>query len=477
MAAEIKTERTSPSPFKDKVASYLKNLTGALGMENIVEKQQEKVTRILDRNNDIAKLIESTGPDGYKNVVAEEIKLRGEAKLGFVYCIDGRIPTIFIAGRFANAWEEPAGLIGTSETDSGERIPKSTILGQALEEAVRENRDVLEVFFAHTGTVDGPNTCGYMNQLKKDLGLGDDVDLTAENIRRFETNDIPAVTEFYNRVSLQKGKTPLSRVGISAVYETDTMGMVLNYGQEGRQFSTTDFINSIRGDIEFILGENLGSFGSMRNGFSDPENFKKVTQRVLEVTKFIMDQKRFMDIIDPYLAENYSDLTGSQLQALRFMLVRTMSLQYVTGLSVPNPGVDHTFTHHQEDYLSVSLAGKPVGRFDPKEQVFASTPSDTITAVKDIQLKLSLMDKHDAKKPYILFVSNPVKKADWDKYVLSESEAINRNVALNASLFKTIVADGILKSRIKDGSLIVVPVLVDQNTGEVLEVVDHSASV
>lgn len=477
MPQETIKESIAHSPFKNKVSSYLKNLTGALGMENVVEKQQEKVLRILDRNNNIAKLIESAGPDGYKPVVSEEIKLRGEAKLGYVYCIDGRIPTIFIAGRFANAWEEPAGLIGMSETDSGEHIPKSTILGQALEEAVRENRDVLEVFFAHTGTINGPNTCGYMNQLKADLNLGDEVDLTAENIRRFETEDIPAVTEFYNRVSLQKGKTPLSRVGISAVYETDTMGMVLNYGQEGRQFSTTDFINSIKDEVEFVIGEHLGVFGSMREGFSDPENFIKVTQKVLEVTKFIMGQNRFTDVIDPYLAENYSDLTGSQLQALRFMLVRTMALQYVTGLSISEPGVGHTFTHHQEDYLSVSLAGKPVGRFDPKEQVFASTPSDTVTAVKDIQLKLSLMDKHDAKKPYILFVSNPVKKADWDKYVANESEAINRNVALNASLFKTIVADRNLKSRIKDGSLIVVPVLVDQNTGEVLEVVDHSASV
>ncbi len=467
-------ENNQPSPFKEKVNAYLKNFAQALGMKDILAEHQQKIVRIIDRNNQIADLIESDGPDGYKSIVKEEIALRGEAKLGFVYCIDGRIPTIFLAGRFANAWEEPAGLIGLTDSDNGAKTPRSTILEEALDEAAAENRDVLEVFFAHTSTINGPNTCGYMDALASGGKLPAGVtDLTAENIRQFEQDQIPAVTEYYNRVRMQRGQEPLARVGISAVYETDTMGVVLNYGQGDKQFSTTDMVNSIRTGLESIVGEHLGSFGSMRETFAHPENFTTLSQRVLELTKFLMSRKNFAEHIDGYLSNNYADMTDSQRQALRFMIFRTMALQYVTGLA--EPGQKHEFTHHNEDYLAVSLSGKTVGRFDTSEQVFASTPSDTPTAIADIILKLFLMDKHDAVKPYILFVSNPVKKADFDKFEQSGSESVRRNMALNASLYRTAVNDAELKQRIKQGDLIVVPVLVDQNTGKILEVPDHTA--
>lgn len=476
MATESVRERIGANSFKNKVSSYLINFSRFLNIKEVDVEHQNRVVRIIDRNNQIADLLESGGSDGYKAIVEQEIALRGEAKLGYVYCIDGRIPTIFLAGRFANAWEEPAGLIGTINTDDGNKIPKSTILDQALEETVREDRDVLEIFFAHTSSIEGPNTCGYMNALHQDGLLPENItDLTLENLRQFEEIHIPAVTEYYNRINLQKGRDPLARVGVGAVYETDKMGIVLNYGQKDKQFSTSEYINEYRYEIESIVGEHLGEFGNMRSNFTDPENFIKLSKKTLELTKFLLGYDSFTTKIDGYLTSNYGNLTEKQSQALRFVLVRTMALQYITGLSDTSKNEEHPFTNHQEDYLSVSLAGKPVGRFDPKEQVFASTPSDTLTAVKDIRLKLTLMDRHHANKPYLLFVSNPVKKADWDKYKGSESEAINRNIALNASLFRTIVADEILKGRIKDGSLLVVPVLVDQNTGEILDVVDHSA--
>lgn len=140
-------------------------------------------------------------------------------------------------------------------------------------------------------------------------------------------------------------------------------------------------------------------------------------------------------------------------------------------------GDEHTFTHHNEDYLSISLAGKPVGRFDPKEQVFASNSSDTQTAISEVRLKLGLMDSHNAKKPYILFVSNPVRKATFEKYIETESETINQDLALDSSLYQRMVEDSVLKTRIKDGDLVVVPVLVDQNTGEILHVPDFTDAI
>jgi hypothetical protein len=479
---EVIREKPTPSPFKEKVDTYLSYYSHSLGVKNMTQERlnqyADKVIRIIDRNNKIADLLESEGPDGYKKIVSEEIKMKGDAKLGFVYCIDGRIPTIFLAGRFANVWEEPAGLITLKNAEDGGKLPKSTLLQQALHEAVREKRDVLEIFFAHTSTIEGENTCGYMNKLHKDgdLPVGT-TDLTAENLRQYEEEYIPAVTKFYNRKRVKEKLEPLSRVGIGAVYETDRMGIVLNYGKGEKQFSTTDYVNKNREAIEYYVGEHLGTFGSMKKNFIEPEQFIGLSTRLLELTKFLMGRQEFSEQIDYYLAKNYTNLSPSQIQALRFTLFRTSALQYLTGLSMTQPGVDHTFTHHNEDYLSISLAGKPVGRFDPKEQVFASNSSDTPTAISEVRLKLGLMDGHNARKPYVLFVSNPVRKGTFEKYINTESETINQDLALDSSLYQRMVEDPVLKARIKDGDLVVVPVLVDQNTGEILYVPDFTDAI
>lgn len=479
---EVIKEKPTPSPFKESVGAYLSHFSQALQIKDMSQERlnqyADRVVRIIDRNNKIADLLESQGPDGYKQIVGEEIKMKGDAKLGFVYCIDGRIPTIFLAGRFANVWEEPAGLITLKNAEDGGKLPKSTLLQQALHEVAREKRDVLEIFFAHTSTIEGQNNCKYMNKLQKDGDLPEGAtDLTAENLRLYEEEYIPAVTKFYNRKRVKEKMEPLSRVGISAVYETDRMGIVLNYGKGENQFSTSNYINENREALEYYVGEHLGTFGEMSNDFTEPEQFIRLSTRLLELTKFMMGNKKFSEQIDYYLARNYSDLSSSQIQALRYTLFRTSALQYLTGLSMTQSGDEHTFTHHNEDYLSISLAGKPVGRFDPKEQVFASNSSDTQTAISEVRLKLGLMDSHNAKKPYILFVSNPVRKATFEKYMETESETINQDLALDSSLYQRMVEDSVLKTRIKDGDLVVVPVLVDQNTGEILHVPDFTDAI
>jgi len=180
--------------------------------------------------------------------------------------------------------------------------------------------------------------------------------------------------------------------------------------------TATEIINGLSGEIEHILSENLGGFGSMQETFTDPDHFIEFSKKVLGVTKFLLDWDKLSQIIESFLNVRYPDLIDSQKQALRYTLTRIIALQYVTGLSkIPESGQNHPFSHHGEDYLSLSMAGKTIGRFDPSEQVFGSTPSDTESAIKDIKVKLSIMDSHGEKKPQILFVSNPVKKSDWEK--------------------------------------------------------------
>jgi len=475
MAIEKTTVEPQKSPFADRLHSYMKNFAQQIGIKETPLGQQEKALRIIDRNNRIAGIIES---EQYRSIVKEEMQLRGDAKLGYVYCIDGRIPTIFLAGRFANAWEEPAGLIGRHKGVDGKYTPLSTLLNEALNEVAGEDRDLLEIFFAHTGSIEKPNGCGYMNQLQQDGEIPLEADLTAENIRRFDELHIPALTEFYNRARKHKGKEPLKRVGISAVYETEKMGIVLNYGDPKTQMSTSEVVNKNREELESAFGNEIGKFGVMKNSFTNPDNFITFSTNILKLTKHILNGGKLIEIVDQNLSANYSELTASQKQTLRFVLARTMAMQYITGLSeVPDSGAAHQFAHHEEDYLSISLAGKTVGRFDTEEQVFASTPSDTPSAIKHIDLKLNIMDSHGGKRPQVLFVSNPVKKADWDKHKQKESEAIMRNIALNASLFRTIVSNDKFTQRIQEGNLIVIPVLINQNTGEILDVLDHSAYV
>ena len=441
------------------------------------EKDKRRILTIIERNDEIAGLLNG---EEYQTILTQENDLKGSCKVGVVLCIDGRIPIIHQFGRTLNAWEVAGSLIGLK--NDGKNID-SVLFNEILQGFIRsmegDNRDLLEIVTAHTSlTTD--HKCGAI-QAGIDAGAytkgRPPVDIALEEAEKRTR----AIENTYNQLLINKKKDPLNQVALTALIDTDTMGFVLNYGQEN-ELSTTKLLNSgLDKAIENVLIERTGVFGSMKDTFTDTTFFIDYSQRISRITEFLLTTNltfsgnfNFQDYIAKYIDQNYSQLTPDQKKALKFMIARTIAVQYLTGLSKsPDSGhLDHPFSEHEEKYMVIAPKGKGMGRFDIAEQAFISSPSGPENSIKEIHIKLSLLDKHRKKKPDpdILFVSDPVDKKGW----MENNQMISSIRTDNAELYKSLVYNKEIGDRVKKGSLIIVPVLVDQETGEVLEILEHS---
>jgi len=120
--------------------------------------------------------------------------------------------------------------------------------------------------------------------------------------------------------------------------------------------------------------------------------------------------------------------------------------------------------------MAVAMRGATIGKFDPQNQAFASTPADPKQAIANINTMLSILGDSPKVKPYILFVCNSIKVRD----LRENGHVLQRLLGSNAGLLRDIIADQKLGGMIEKGEMIPVPVLIEEDTREVLKIVDHS---
>ena len=468
-------------PLANPLNQHFLNLNRVIKYKEPGEKERRRILAIIERNDQIAGLLNG---EEYQTILTQENILKGSCKVGVVLCIDGRAPIIHQFGRTLNAWEVAGSLIGLK--NDGKNID-SVLFNEILQGFIRSmgdnNRDLLEIVTAHTSlTTD--HKCGAI-QAGIDAGTyvkdRPPVDIALKEADKRTV----AIENTYNQLLANKKKDPLNQVALTALIDTDTMGLILNYGKN--ELSTTKLLNSGLNDaIENVVGEIVGEFSSMRDTFTNTDFFLDYSQRILEITKtllttdslkFSKDDTKYKEYISHYIDQNYSKLTSDQKKALKFTIARTIAVQYLTGLSkLPEIGhPDHPFSEHEEKYMVIAPKGKGMGRFDIAEQAFVSSPSGIENSIKEIHIKLSLLDKNrehreSPDEPDILFVSDPVDKKDWEE----KNQMTHSIRADNAELYKALVQDSKIGDRVKKGNLIIVPVLVDQETGEVLEILEHS---
>lgn len=467
----------SSFPLADPLEQHFLNLYHILKYREPGENKKRRILTIIERNDQIAGLLNG---EEYQEILTQENGLKGSCKVGVVLCIDGRVPIIHQFGRTLNAWEVAGALIGLK--NDGKNID-SVLFNEILQGFIRSmgnnNRDLLEIVTAHT-SLKTSHKCG---AIQAGIDGGNyDKDKPPVNIALEEADKrTVAIENTYNQLLENKKKGPLNQVALTALIDTDTMGLILNYGREN-ELSTTKLLNSgLNNAIENVVGEIVGIFGSMRDTFTNKDFFLDYSQKILQITKALSEvtnlklsgDANYQDYISNYIDKNYGKLTSDQKSALKFTIARTIAVQYLTGLSkLPDDHPDHPFSEHEEDYMVIAPKGKGMGRFDIAEQAFISSPSGTENSIREIHTKLSLLDKHRKKKPDpdILFVSDPVDKKAWEE----KNQMTHSIRADNAKLYTALVQDLEIGGRIRKGSLIIVPVLVDQETGEVLEILDHS---
>lgn len=460
----------SKNHLKEQLDLYLDHLSQHTSRE-VTQKERLRVWNVIERNNQVAKILSTPA---FRKIVKRKRELSKGISLGYVFCIDGRIPAIFIGGRFARHFEIPAAEITTIKRKSdGKFIPDSSDLNEALRRISIAKDELLEIIYAHTSLSNPHHGCGAMMAKQKAHLIDSKAGLVEANLKIIEEKSIPAITNMYNEFRGQLGIEDLKVVCVSAVYDTETFGIILNFNLENESLSTTEITNKYKDKMdEYFIRDNL-VFGSFREKFTDLKYLTAFSQNVLKISEAILDKKVGADLLDEveqYLAKFYPDLTADQKQAFKFVLIRNIALQYLTGLSNQKKNIDHAFSKHEESYMAVAMRGATIGKFDPQNQGFASTPSDPGQAIQNINTMMSIMGPSKQNRPYILFVCNSVNSRDLKE----NNQVLQRIMGSNAGLLRDIVEDKDLGVMIEKGEIIPLPILIDEDTREVLKIVDHS---
>ena len=450
--------------YKPNLETYLRNLNKKI---NFLETNELTKTRIMDiiyRNTLMSKTLGSKEFLDISN--GEKALMGGEyVKVGAVLCIDGRLPIAYQFGRIINTKEIAGSLISLSE--NGKTITDRRFIS-ILDQAANENRELLEIVTAHTSLRHKDHRCGAIAKgLAKGTFHGEPDEVATEEAEK----RAGAIETKYNEILLSKDKKAQKKVALTVIIDTDTMGLILNFGK-GNQLSTTEITKNLASKITQKL-ENIGGFGSMKETFNDPKSYIDYSKKVLKVTSYLMkeevsENESSVEEINKYIDQYYNDLTPVQKNALLFTICRTIANQYVTGLASEQVS-SHYYLDHGESYMDVSPPGKPWGRFDPK-QSFASVPADRNEMLSQVTTKLELMDKNNGEKPYILFVSTPISKQILAHPDITLVEVEDAAIVYFQKLFK----NKNIKNRVKEGSLIIVPMLINEENGEALAIRDYS---
>lgn len=460
----------SKNYLEEQLNLYLDHL-GSHTSYQVPKNDRSRIWSIIERNNAVAKILSTPQ---FRGIVKKERELSGNISLGYVFCIDGRIPAIFLGGRFARHFEIPAGEISTIKRKSDKvLIPDSSDLNEALRRTATTGEDLLEIVFAHTSLSDPHHGCGAMAAKRKAGLLDPKLSLEEANLKIIKENSIAAITNIYNEFRSQMGFEPLKVVGMAALYDTDTFGILLNFDNKEVTLSSTDLANKYKERMDdYFIKKNL-VYGSFKERFADLKNLTPFSQNVLYVSQSLLSSQAVPELskeIKEYIEANYTDLTAGQKKALTFVLIRNIAFQYLTGSSVRKKVTEHPFFEHQESCMAVTMRGTTIGKFDPQNQVFASTPADPKQAIGNIKTMISILGNPTKQKPHVLFVCNSVNRRDFKEF----NAVLQRLMGSNAGLLRDIIADKELGEMIEGGLMIPVPILIEEDAREVLKVVDHS---
>lgn len=429
-----------------------------------------RVQTFLARNNMVAEVISSGRYESYTN---RQKKLRGECVIGVVDCIDGRLPAILIGGRSMIFWREMAGIPETkpSAFNLDDEIISASRLSSSVEDRGANGDPILEILIAHTSLSDPDHACGAMKLIDPN---GED--RTATNLKLLEEKR-RVITSAYNTAAIRSGNNPLETASITAVYDTDSMGMVFGYGSDSR-IETKSMAQVLADEIYSetnITPGLLSSLFTVDDNSFDKEAMYNFEASLTIVCNHLMTKSNQFKMEAEKIIEMYPDLNDVQKQALLFTVARTISLQYISGLYGTDSGFydnhghpHHRFADHAEEVMSLSLHGAKVGDFDPQIQVFAASVSDIPAAVKHITTECSLMESNKADKPYLLFVSQPFTSKSIPESSLLRVKAELRGTTMN------LHEDEQIQRLIGEGKLLIIPVLIDDSTREVIEVLNFN---
>ena len=466
----------SRKTFNEGINTHVDKLSHFLNVERKLFRPN-LITEAVNILTGHAVISQNMASDSMKNTFIEERRQRGmDVKEGYVICVDGRLANLLLAGKNVNIWEEPASLFNTKKDSDGSTIVESDKLTEVITKTAQDDREMFEMVFAHTSlTTD--HVCGKAAALSKQEGRPlfglTGRDLAKKNIEMLESEQIPAITNTYNKARKDANLDPLKQVAVSALIDTDTYGMILNFGntEQGKgELSTTALLE--KSELKNQMIEKLGGdlqFAKYKDTFDNPNFFKSLYKDIVKVTGALLDGIDGFAPVTEYINTHYSNLTDIQKKAFIFSMARTIAMQYTTGLSYLPAGEHphHRFAEHDEGFATMTTEGGQalIGRFDASGQSFGVTTSSKEEAQAQVRdVVLPLLDKShkvDGGR-HTIFVSAPCPELEN----VAKENAIKKIEELMTNLLEV----NEVKKRIQKGNLLLVPVLVDEGNGEIMDI-------
>lgn len=443
---------------------------------------EETIANAIFRNNKMSDILAS--PE-YEEIETRTKALLGDCKLGVICCIDGRLTTALMFGTSADVSKQKAAVLPTEfSADTGELvIDSSTVKIAVIKTPEKDDWNLLEVFIAHASSdaqsEDGNqpefvSNCAAVKLIRDDelqAGREVDIDLIRANFDFLE-NGVEAVTRTYNSAAEMKGKPQLAKVAIRLVYDTDSMGFVLNYGENNMVATSTltKHFSSIISGLSSI-DARFQSPGALRYSFTKEDQYTANEKMMLDIIEHLMTNDDFLtNVYEACESDNGGELCGlndSQKRGLSYIVARNVAFQYLTGLHLEHLS-KKPFAEHEEEHMSISLDdghGMIVGGLDTETQVFNAVGSRIQNAIDHIHTMSDLMEAHDSPKPFVLFVSEGIEEK-----VSTNEGALDAVTSKLDNTYKEIQKDPRIAKLVKDGDLIMIPVIQTSKTGRIIHV-------
>lgn len=437
--------------LQEQLTIYVDRIADLIPTSANKDRLVEEASELIKENNIAAKIASSPG---FEHTISEKKVLRGPTSITFTICPDGRNNTKMIVGARGNKqWETLAGIPQITEDEERQAKIRSEALSEAIEKKAIKGGDILHFSLGHFSASDSDRGCGAMGLKKKngelpegteDLALAN-IDLLRESAKVFANQ--------FNRETHRYGKERIQQAVITGLIDTDTLGLVFNYGTPN-ELKVTDLTQELLTDIPTVLPNEkpFNQPGQLKDYFNNPRCLISIENYVLHVAKNILNKEnglfKFSKVVDDYIANCYPRLTKEQQKAFKFVIAYNIASQYLGGFYQG----EHEFTDHNESFQTLSFDGIGVGRHMYDTQVFASNPSSADEAVSNTAIKSMIMDKNPhSKRPHILFLA----LAEGSKNVAKMHEAVM------SPDFAQLIEDGVIFP---------IPVIVKRKTGEILEI-------
>lgn len=365
-----------------------------------------------------------------------------------VKCIDGRKPRP-IEGE-ADSLKTEEGKIALDKIDStGEIIPLQQEIITALQDLSYEP---LEISLSHYDSSNDEHGCAAIRRLLNEKNrkilieeLGDflsleELKLLTEaqkmsfeeaNIILHELTNNQAFLNVRNNALEKAGLPKIKRVAVAALFDTRTMGMELRTGlldrddegnlllapkEKHQTLSTTKLTNLLKEEIIGTTIDGLPEFGSFEENYNSKEGFKQYSRALTILSVILYDPDNFNhylgqvyhrdfiisdqvkeaitkvhnEVVD-FIYDNFADLSPNQRRILGFRFFRSISHQFLTGLSEYKN--HHAFSDHEEQYISTSEDANYPGKLVASRQSFRINSPDPETGAKRDDIAASVMDK------------------------------------------------------------------------------------